>query len=142
MHNSTLTHSQQSNIKAKIRADLLVVKQGPKLSRAQAAHLIKQQKIRFQGKTLKRPGELLPLEAQLEFSEEISLVVGRGAHKLLSPLEELGLSLKDKVVADIGASTGGFTQVSLVLWGSKSLRHRCGYGSIGPKLKRRPPRDK
>lgn len=85
-----------------------------------------------------------------QVSNEISIVVkesesskwvSRGAFKLLSALEafeDSGFTIKDQVVLDAGASTGGFTQVCLEKGASKVIAVDVGYGQIAWKIRQDP----
>lgn len=62
--------------------------------------------------------------------------VSRGAYKLLSAINEFGLDFKDKVVLDMGASTGGFTQVALLHGAKKVYAVDVGRGQLDKLLQK------
>lgn len=98
---------------AKKRIDLLLVERGlaPSRERAQAlllsgAVLVNEQKITKSGTTVAEDCEIRLLGADHGY-------VSRGALKLIAALDAWSVSIKDRVGLDVGASTGGFTQVLL-----------------------------
>ena len=77
---------------------------------------------------------MLPEDAPLEIRTNESEWVSRGAYKLLRALEVFSVDPKGKVCMDLGASTGGFTDV-LLARGPSSLRSDVGYGQLAWKLR-------
>lgn len=97
-----------------MRLDALLVARGLARSRARAQALIEAGHVQvpqFTGK-LKSSTEL-PDDAQITLQQEDFPYVSRGALKLLALIEQTSLNVEDHVVLDVGASTGGFTQVCL-----------------------------
>ncbi len=80
-------------------------------SRSQAKSLIEKGDVTVDGKVLLKAGEQVNLEAVIEVNSEI--YVGRGAFKLKKAIEEFKVAVTGKVFLDVGASTGGFTEVLL-----------------------------
>lgn len=106
----------------KMRADELVVARGLAESRTKAQALILAGQIRYRTSPEKefvivdKSGHSLPADAQIESTASAQQDVGRGAGKLRGAFEtwpELGAHAQDARALDIGASTGGFTQVLL-----------------------------
>lgn len=97
----------------KIRLDRLLVERGVCDSRERAREWIAAGRVLVAGIPAVRP------DAQIDVTREVSLVsdthewVSRGAHKLLGALDGLGVSAAGRVAADLGSSTGGFTEVLL-----------------------------
>jgi 23S rRNA (cytidine1920-2'-O)/16S rRNA (cytidine1409-2'-O)-methyltransferase len=89
-----------------------MVEAGLVLTRSQARMLIKQGDVFCNDKLVKKPGQLVSESDSIEIKSD-DLYVSRGAYKLKKALDEFKLDLTGKVVMDCGASTGGFTQVSL-----------------------------
>lgn len=98
----------------KERIDLLVVQQGLADTREKAKRMIMAGQIYDENnQRYDKPGEKIKNEIQLHVKGETLKYVSRGGLKLEKALNEFNISLKDKIVLDIGSSTGGFTDVSL-----------------------------
>jgi len=93
------------------RADLALVEAGLAPTRSQATLLIEEGVVYYQNKQVKKSAEKVSTK-MLEVRKEI-LYVSRGAHKIEGALAHFHLDPKDMVVADVGASTGGFTDYVL-----------------------------
>jgi 23S rRNA (cytidine1920-2'-O)/16S rRNA (cytidine1409-2'-O)-methyltransferase len=97
---------------ARIRADLLLVARGLAESRAKARAAIEAGGVTADGRAVAKPSDLLDQAAVLE----VALAhpwVSRGAVKLAAALEGFGVDPAGRICVDVGASTGGFTQVLL-----------------------------
>lgn len=97
-----------------MRLDALLVARGLARSRARAQALIADGHVQvpqFTGKL--KPATELPDDTEVTLTQEDFPYVSRGALKLLALVEQTSLPLEDQVVLDVGASTGGFTQVCL-----------------------------
>lgn len=116
----------------KIRLDQFLVNQNLIKSRSQGNMLIKKGEILVDGIIQTKPGFLVNEENKIEIPKEI--YVGRGAFKLLEALEEFSISVESLVVADIGASTGGFTQVLLKNGAMKVYAIDVGHDQLAPDL--------
>lgn len=97
----------------KIRLDVLVVEQGFADSREKAQALILAGKVLTGDQLLDKPGIKLSRETVLRIRGEVDPYVSRGAQKLLGAIKHFKINLTGKICLDIGASTGGFTQVCL-----------------------------
>ena len=93
------------------RIDITLVNLKYASTRSQARLLIKEGVVFYKGKKIEKPGFLVNSD-DIEVKKEKNFV-GRGGDKLDGVLEKITLDLKEKVVADVGASTGGFTDVVL-----------------------------
>jgi len=96
----------------KYRLDQRVTELGLVNSRSQAESYIKLGKVKVNGKTQTKSGFLVSENDQVEISGD-EQYVSRAALKLASVAEMLKLDFKDKVVLDVGSSTGGFTDFAL-----------------------------
>lgn len=96
----------------KKRLDQLLVDLGLAKTRSQAKLFITEGKVSVDGKVVQKPGVQTSDESQLVIQGRSDLV-GRGHHKLDHARVEFGIDFEGLVVADIGASTGGFTQCLL-----------------------------
>ncbi len=89
------------------------------------------------GQKAEKAGEEFPEDCLLEVSEGLRYV-SRGGLKLEKAMERCGLSLEGKICADIGASTGGFTDCMLQNGASKVYAVDVGYGQLAWKLRQDP----
>ncbi len=90
-------------------------------------------RVSINGKALTKAGELVDQEA--DFVVDSPDYVGRGAFKLEAALEHFKVSALDKTLIDIGASTGGFTEVLLRAGAKKVFAVDVGRGQLAEKLK-------
>lgn len=115
----------------KILADLKLVS-----SRSQAKSLIEKGDVLVDGKPLKKASELISLDAEIKINAP--LFVGRGAFKLEKAIEEFHLEIQNKIFLDVGASTGGFTEVLLLAGASKVYAIEVGHDQLAQKLRDDP----
>ena len=94
------------------RADLLLVERGLFESRARAQAAIEAGGVIANGKQILKPSETVPLDAVIA-AEPAHPWVSRGGVKLSGALEQYPIDVEDHVCVDVGASTGGFTEVLL-----------------------------
>ena len=111
----------------KVLADLKLV-----ASRSQAKSLIEKGDVTVDGVVIKKASELISPEGKIEVN--VPLFVGRGAFKLEKALEVFSIPVKDKVFLDVGASTGGFTEVLLLSGATKVYAIDVGHGQLAKKL--------
>ena len=116
----------------KKRADILLVEAGLVSTRSKAKLMIKNGSVLWGSSRVKKAGELVTLEG-LSVTEEFKYV-GRGGFKLEAALEYFKVSLNGAVVADIGASTGGFTDCCLKKGASRVYAIDVGHGQLDPSL--------
>lgn len=107
------------------------------ISRTRAQDLIKGQRVQVDGKFILKPSFLIDENAciKIDFEENY---VSRGAYKLKKALEVFDVSVKDKVVLDMGASTGGFTQVAIQNGANKVYSVDVGKGELDKTLALNP----
>ncbi len=97
----------------KFRLDKLVLETGAFSSRTRAIESIENGGVKVDGKFILKPGKKIHEESKIEIVFGESRWVSRGAHKLIHALDYWNINVSDKKAIDIGASTGGFTQVLL-----------------------------
>jgi 23S rRNA (cytidine1920-2'-O)/16S rRNA (cytidine1409-2'-O)-methyltransferase len=97
----------------KMRLDRILVDRGLAVTRSRAADLIRLGAVSVAGVTALKPGTLLDPAASLTVAADASPFVSRGGLKLASALDAFHLNPKGLIALDIGASTGGFTEVLL-----------------------------
>ena len=116
------------------RIDIAMVENKLVNTRSQARMLIKQGDVLYSGKLVSKPGQMIDDVSRIEITQD-QLYVSRGAYKLLRAIEEFDLSVEGKVVADCGASTGGFTEVLLNNNVAKVYAIDVGKDQLSPKIK-------
>ncbi len=116
-----------------MRLDQALVAAGLTDSRARAQELIAAGVVRVAGKPAKKPSQKVGEEA-LSLTENPNPYVSRAALKLAHALEAFQLSPKGAVALDVGASTGGFTQVLLEAGAAKVFALDVGHRQLHPKL--------
>jgi 23S rRNA (cytidine1920-2'-O)/16S rRNA (cytidine1409-2'-O)-methyltransferase len=117
----------------KKRLDLLLVERGLAESRAQAQALVMAGRV--PGHT--KAGELVHEEAPLEI-EAPPPYVSRAGHKLANALDAFGLDVAGLDCLDVGASTGGFTDVLLQRGAARVVALDVGYGQLHSKIRDDP----
>ncbi len=122
----------------KERIDVLVVKLGLATSREEAKRFIMAGKIYSGTERVDKPGTKYPIDADIVLKGEQSRYVGRGALKLEKALAVFPVSLQDKVVIDVGASTGGFTDCALQAGARIVYSVDVGYNQLAWKLRQDP----
>jgi 23S rRNA (cytidine1920-2'-O)/16S rRNA (cytidine1409-2'-O)-methyltransferase len=123
---------------AKERLDQLVVAQGLAASRAKAQALILAGEV-FTGETrLDKPGTLVAVETALRLKTTGPSYVSRGAHKLIAGLDAFAIAPAGKLCLDIGASTGGFTEVLLERGAARVVAVDVGHGQLDWRLRTDP----
>ena len=120
-----------------MRLDRYLVERGLVESREKAKRLIQEGKVRVGGKVVQKPAHPVPEGAAVELLAE-ERYVGRGAYKLLGALEAFPVEPRGKVAADLGASTGGFTQVLLERGVRRVYAVDVGKGQLHPRLREDP----
>lgn len=116
----------------KKRADILLVEVGLATTRSKAKLMIKNGSVLWGDSVVNKAGEMVTAEG-LSVTEEFKYV-GRGGFKLEAALDQFNISLKGAVVADIGASTGGFTDCCLKRGAVKVYAVDVGHGQLDPML--------
>ena len=122
----------------KQRADLMLVNSGLVESRAKAQALIMAGLVYAGTARVAKPGDMLPDDAQLTVKGQDHPWVSRGGVKLAHGLEHFGLSPEGQVCLDVGASTGGFTDVLLTHGAAKVYAVDVGHGQLAWKLRSDP----
>jgi len=118
---------------SKIRADLILVERGLFDSRAKARAAIEAGGVRVAGQVLKKPSELVDPDAPIE-AVAAHPYVGRGALKLDHALTHWPIDIAGRRVIDVGASTGGFTEVCLMRGAARVYAVDVGQGQLHPRL--------
>jgi 23S rRNA (cytidine1920-2'-O)/16S rRNA (cytidine1409-2'-O)-methyltransferase len=117
-----------------LRADQYIAEKFPEFSRNQIQTLIKNGEILLNGKTLKKSSFKIEDEPEIEFLKK-QIYVGRGGDKLALFFDEVEIDISEKTVLDVGASTGGFTEVLLEKGASKVFALDVGTLQLHEKLR-------
>ncbi|MEN9700457.1 MAG: hypothetical protein RLZZ301_1655 [Bacteroidota bacterium] len=116
------------------RIDKLLLERQLVSTRVRAEELIKKYGVKVNGKLLSKPGKKVPIDAQIELMAEEIPWVSRAAYKLLAALENWPIDCHDKVFMDLGASTGGFSEVLLSKGAQKVFCVDVGQKQLHPLL--------
>lgn len=119
----------------KRRADQLLVEQGLVDSRTKAQALILAGLVSCAGRRVGKPGELISVGTVLTVKGPAHPWVSRGGLKLAHALDRFGICVEGKVALDIGASTGGFTDVLLSRGAKRVHAVDVGHGQLAWKLR-------
>ncbi len=122
---------------AKKRLDQLLVEQGLCESRSIAQALILAGKIRTGTTILDKPGKSYPGDIEITL-ESPPKYVSRGAEKIEGYLKKFPISIADKHILDLGASTGGFTDYLLQEGAATATCIDVGHGQLHQKLREDP----
>lgn len=119
------------------RLDLYLFEKGKAATRSQAESLIRMGAVFVNGEKATKPG------AQLRDNDKVTLstkqqYVSRGGYKLESVSRHFRLNFQDKIVLDVGSSTGGFTDFALQNGAKKVIAVDVGTNQIHPKLRNNP----
>jgi 23S rRNA (cytidine1920-2'-O)/16S rRNA (cytidine1409-2'-O)-methyltransferase len=118
----------------KDRIDRLIVDRGLARSRSVAQRLIYAGEVFVDGQLVDKPGTQVPTEAEVKLKAKPRFV-GRGGEKLAAALARFPVVVTDVVAADIGASTGGFTDCLLQNGARKVYAIDVGYGQLAWTLR-------
>ncbi len=121
-----------------MRADQLLVERGLVQSRARAQALILAGVVFSGGTRVAKAGDLLAADASLALHGRDHPWVSRGGLKLAHALEHFGLSPRARRCLDLGASTGGFTDVLLAQGAAHVHAVDVGHGQLAWKLRQDP----
>ena len=116
------------------RLDVALVDRGLARSRNQASSLIESRRVFIDGKEARKSSQPIPESAELVVLEAIDYV-SRAGHKLAAALEEFTeIEIVGKICLDVGASTGGFTDVLLRYGASQVIALDVGHSQLAPSL--------
>ncbi|MFN3460108.1 MAG: TlyA family RNA methyltransferase [Oceanibaculum sp.] len=120
---------------AKKRLDMLLVERGLVESRARAQALVMAGLVYSETRRLDKPGLALPEDAPLELKGQDHPWVSRGGLKLQHGLDHFGIDPSGMTCLDVGASTGGFTDVLLSRGAARIYAVDVGHGQLAWKLR-------
>jgi 23S rRNA (cytidine1920-2'-O)/16S rRNA (cytidine1409-2'-O)-methyltransferase len=121
----------------KVRLDQLLVQRGLAETRSRAQALIMAGAVRVGGAAGAKAGDMVTADAEIFVAEALPYA-SRGGYKLAHALEAFGLSPAGRVALDVGASTGGFTDVLLQRGAARVYAVDVGYGLLDWRLRQDP----
>lgn len=122
---------------ARERLDVLLVQRELVESREKAQALILAGEVQVNGRVVSKAGTNVATDAVIGVRAAMPYV-SRGGYKLAAALDAFQLDVRDKICADIGASTGGFTDVLLQRGAARVYALDVGYGQLAWKIRTDP----
>ncbi|MBE6989394.1 MAG: TlyA family RNA methyltransferase [Ruminococcaceae bacterium] len=122
----------------KIRLDVLLAERGLADSRQKAQAFIMAGSVFVEGRRVDKPGTAVAEDAAVEVRGQTMPYVSRGGWKLEKAIKTWPIELAGKICADIGASTGGFTDCMLQNGAKRVYAVDVGYGQLDWKLRSDP----
>jgi len=122
----------------KVRLDQLVVDRGLAPSRERARALVIAGKVTVDGMPVTKAGAQVATDADVALLASDHPYVGRGGVKLAHALDVFGIAVQGREALDIGASTGGFTDVLLQRGAARVVALDVGHGQIDWRLRNDP----
>ena len=120
-----------------MRLDLLIVERGLAESRSLAQRLVMAGQVRVNGEIELKPSTNVPPDASLEIDRGARFV-SRGGEKLQAALDAFPITIQQQICADVGASTGGFTDCLLQNGARRVFAIDVGKGILHWKLRQHP----
>lgn len=125
--------------KEKIRLDVFLVREGYAKDIKLAQSLVLSGSVLINDVVISKVGTLVSPKDKVRTKEKIKTYVSRGAYKLLGAFDHWkGIQIEGKTCFDLGASTGGFSQVLLENGASKVFAIDVGYGQMAQKIANDP----
>lgn len=120
------------------RLDVLLVEKGCFPSRERARSVIMAGHVYVAGQRSDKPGTMVPVTALIEIRDTGHPYVSRGGLKLKGAIIDFGIDLRHRVVLDVGASTGGFTDCALQHGARRVYAVDVGYGQLDWSMRTDP----
>lgn len=118
----------------KVRLDVLLTQRGLAESRSRAQALIMSGQVKVDGRPARKPGQMVSVDAVIEVEAPLRYV-SRGGLKLEAALDAFQIRPEGWVCADVGASTGGFTDCLLQRGAARVYAIDVGYGQLAWSLR-------
>jgi 23S rRNA (cytidine1920-2'-O)/16S rRNA (cytidine1409-2'-O)-methyltransferase len=132
-----VTKKSDSETTTRKRVDVLLVERGLFESRARARAAIDAGLVIANNRQVQKPSEVFPADTVLQ-AEPVHPYVSRGGVKLAGALEQYPIEIEDHICLDVGASTGGFTEVLLASGASLVFAVDVGHDQLHPSLRGHP----
>ena len=117
-----------------MRLDLALVERGLAANRSRAHDAIKRGRVRVDGVTARKTGMGVASDTDLVVDDPASGYVSRAALKLIAGLDSFGIAVEGRNALDVGASTGGFTQVLLERGAAHVTALDVGHGQLAAAI--------
>jgi 23S rRNA (cytidine1920-2'-O)/16S rRNA (cytidine1409-2'-O)-methyltransferase len=124
-------------VEGRVRLDQALVARGLVPSRQRAQAMVRAGLIRVAGEVADRPDQLVNPSVSIDV-EGVKGYVSRGGEKLAAALDAFGVDPAGRVCLDVGASTGGFTDVLLQRGAARVITVDVGYGQLAWSLRQDP----
>ncbi|HML22527.1 MAG TPA: TlyA family RNA methyltransferase [Aggregatilinea sp.] len=121
----------------KVRLDVLLAERNLAPSREAARRMIMAGEVRIDGEVRDKPGMRVPKDANVQV-QQARRFVSRGGEKLAGALAAFPIGVEGRVCADVGASTGGFTDCLLQAGAGRVYAIDVGYGQLDYRLRTDP----
>jgi 23S rRNA (cytidine1920-2'-O)/16S rRNA (cytidine1409-2'-O)-methyltransferase len=118
-----------------IRLDQLLLNAGLVASRSRARDAITRGTVKVNGRVVTKPSSTFPVTAAIEIDDPAQAYVSRAALKLKAALDHFGLDHSGLDCLDIGASTGGFTDILLERGANHVVAVDVGHDQLHPRLR-------
>jgi len=122
----------------RVRLDRLLVERGLAESRTRAEALVLARRVTVKGIASPKPGTPVRVDVEIAVSDPEHPWVSRGGVKLAAALDHFGIDPTGRICLDVGASTGGFTDVLLSRGAKRVYAVDVGYGQLHAKLRSDP----
>jgi 23S rRNA (cytidine1920-2'-O)/16S rRNA (cytidine1409-2'-O)-methyltransferase len=123
---------------SRIRLDILVADRGLAASRARARDAILRGHVKVDGLTVTKPSLNVPPESEITLDDPAADYVSRAGLKLEAALDAFKIDVTGRTALDVGASTGGFTEVLLRRGAAHVVAIDVGHGQIHPRIEADP----
>ncbi|HDK27565.1 MAG TPA: TlyA family RNA methyltransferase [Candidatus Atribacteria bacterium] len=120
----------------KERLDILLVKRGFYPTREKARRAIMAGEVLVEEERISKAGQKVRVDSNISLLKKATVYVSRGGEKLEKAIKTFSISVKEKKVIDVGASTGGFTDCLLKFGAEKVYSIDVGYGQLAWKLQK------
>ncbi len=127
--------ADQSATSADARLDQLLVSRGVYASRSRARDAIKRGTVIVDGRAATKPGQLVKSDCAIDVDDPARGYVSRAALKLVAGLDHFGFDPAGRSALDLGASTGGFTQVLLERNAAHVFAVDVGHGQLDQAIR-------
>ena len=121
-----------------LRLDQLLLNRGLVASRARARDAIQRGTVKVDGRTVTKPAAAFTESAAITIDDPAQAYVSRAALKLVAALDHFGFDPAGHACLDVGASTGGFTEVLLKRGAQHVIAVDVGHGQMHPRIAEDP----
>jgi 23S rRNA (cytidine1920-2'-O)/16S rRNA (cytidine1409-2'-O)-methyltransferase len=124
-------------VEGRVRLDQALVAQGLVASRQRAQAMVRAGLVRVAGAVAERPDQMVDPNVTIGL-DHAKAYVSRGGEKLAAALDAFGIDPAGRVCLDVGASTGGFTDILLQRGAARVMAVDVGYGQLAWSLRQDP----